>query len=156
DNGGNPLVVSGAGATTIGGVISGNGSLTMNGSGGMLTLGATNHYTGGTTVSAGTGRTTTDNALVNNGAPAVGPATVNLGGNEALSSLSMTAPAGTLRVAAGETLTVAQSSGSTSAAGTISLIAGVGASPGGALVKAGSSALEIEKATALGQNSSIS
>ena len=52
-NGGNLLTLAGAGNTSFGGVISGNGGLTDNSSG-MATLAANNTYSGGTTISSGT------------------------------------------------------------------------------------------------------
>ncbi len=151
--GGNALVVRGAGATTIGGAITGASSVSMNGSG-ILTLGATNSYGGGTSATAGTLRTTADGAL-GSGALFISAAAVNLGGNENIGSLSMTSSSGSLSVAAGKTLTVTQSAGDTTAAGAITLTAGAGSNPGGALVKAGSSTLEIDAAPTLGQNSSL-
>ena len=52
-NGGNLLTVTGAGNTTISGLISGNGGLTKL-LGGTLTLSnASNNYTGATTINAG-------------------------------------------------------------------------------------------------------
>ena len=65
---------TGTGSPTVSAVISGAGALTVNKTGGMLTLTGANTYTGGTTITAGTlqlGNGTTDGTLtgdiVNNG-----------------------------------------------------------------------------------------
>ena len=104
-----------------GSAITGTGGLTQMGSG-TLTLTAANTYSGGTTVVAGTLRTTVDNAvasgrLTNN-------ATVNLGGNESVAGLSGTATSANLSIAANKTFTVNSSvpsvyAGSTSISGTL-------------------------------------
>ncbi len=140
-------------ALTISGVIGGSGGLAKAGLG-MLRLTTANSYSGGTSVGAGTLRTTADGAL-SIGGLAIGNAAVILGGSESIGSLSMSSSSGSLSVTAGKTLADIQSSGDTSVAGAIALAGGVGSNPGGVLRKAGSSTLEINGAPALGQNSAI-
>jgi autotransporter-associated beta strand protein len=123
--------------------------------GGMLTLSGANTYSGGTTVSAGTLRTLGNNILA--GGSLRNNATVQLGGNETVSSLSGAAGAASVTVSAGKSLTVSQSGGNTTYAGGVSLAAGAGG-PGGAgggLVKSGASNLEIDGVNSLGANSSV-
>ena len=103
NNSGTAISVSGPGNTTLSGALGGSGNLTMTGTG-ILTLGHTNNsYSGVTTVSSGTLRTTADNAL-GSGA-LVANATVNLGGNENIGTLS---GSGSVSITAGKTLTVTQ------------------------------------------------
>ncbi len=135
------------------GTISGVGAVTKIGAG-TLRLSSANSYTGGTTVSAGTLRTTTGGAL-GMGPLTIGNAAVNLGGDELnVTALTMTDPAAALSVAAAKTLTVTQASGTANIAGTITLT-GATSGAGGALVKAGDSTLEINRAPQLGQNSAL-
>jgi fibronectin-binding autotransporter adhesin len=74
------LVVNRTGSSTLGGVISGSGSVTHSGSG-TLTLSGNNNYEGATSISAGTVVVTRDNAL---GTAAAGT-TVSSGATLALS-----------------------------------------------------------------------
>ncbi len=132
---------------------SSGGSLTKLGPG-VLTLGAANTYSGGTTASAGALQTTVDDAL-GSGGLAIGNAAVNLSGNEPnVSSLAISSVSGSLHIAATKTLTVTQSSGDTAVAGAV-MLTGANSGAGGALVKAGSSTLEINGAPTFGQNSAM-
>jgi len=124
------LVINRSGTLTLGGAISGTGSLTQAGPGTTVLAGAST-YTGGTTISAGTlqigdggtsgsiaGNITDNAALVFNRSDTVtyggsisgsgsltqaGPGTLVLTGNSALGG-STTVAAGTLMIAAGSTL----------------------------------------------------
>ncbi len=146
------LTFAGSGNTAINSVgISGGGSLTMAGAG-TLTLNTANTYTGGTVASGGTLRTTVAGALGSGGL--TDNANVSLGGNENISSLSGSSAAATLTIGAGKTLTDNQSSGDTTLAAGLTLT-GASSGAGGALVKSGSSKLEIDQILTLGQGSSI-
>jgi fibronectin-binding autotransporter adhesin len=70
-NGGNTLTVSGSGASTLSGTISGAGGLTKSGTG-TLTLSGSNAYTGSTQINAG--------ILSANNASALGSGTIGFGG----------------------------------------------------------------------------
>ncbi len=97
----------------LNGAISGtNRTLTKLGAG-TLSLGSTNSYSGGTTASAGTLRTTADNALGGVGSgPLLVNAAVNLGGNEISGTLGGLS-SGSLSVAATKTLAVNQAADGT-------------------------------------------
>jgi autotransporter-associated beta strand protein len=155
--------VAGGSSLVVTGGISETGAsrgITVTGTG-LLTLGAANSFTGGTTVNSGTLTTTADGAL-GSGPLAVnaddrGVSVVNLGSNEMVGGLSGTlAGTGTARVniAAGKTLSVSQSVDSVFA-GNISLASGATAGSGGSLTKSGGAALEIDGAPSLGNNSKI-
>ena len=118
DAGGNAFVISPSTQLTVSGTISetgGSRAMSLSG-GGTLTLSSANIYSGGTTVSAGTLRTTADGAL-GSGPLAVNSASgatlVNLQTNESIGGLSTTITGGTatVNVSAGKTLTVNPASG---------------------------------------------
>ncbi len=142
---------------TISGTLAGSGGVSKAGAGTLVLGNPTNQntYTGGTTISAGALRTTADSAL-GSGGLSIGAAAVNLGGSENLTSLSMTDPAGTLRVAEAKTLTITQTSTNATAAGLITLTGASGSGAGASLTWGGTKTLEINAAPALGKNSSLS
>ncbi len=78
----NNLGVSGSSNLTIGGVISGAGSITKTGTGTLTLNGVNSSYTGGVTVSAGT-------LSLNGSASAMGTNTVNLGGGSSSAAISV-------------------------------------------------------------------
>ncbi len=145
NNSGNLLTLAGSGNTTISGVISGNGGLTMSGTG-TQTLTNVNTYVGPTVVNAGT-LTVSNTGSLGTGAltvsnPNIGVGTnvvLNLNQNQTVGSLSgsiATPTSGTntaqINLNNGMTLTIVQSS-SQSFAGAI-------AGNGSILIGAGSSA----------------
>ncbi len=134
-------------ALTISGGISGSGGLVKAGPG-TLQLSSADSYGGGTTVSAGTLRTTIDSALGSGSLTA--NATVSLGGNENIGSLSGSS-AGSVSVVAGATLAVNQTSDN-SLAGSLTL----GTSGSGAiLTKTGANSLTLSGVTTINQSSAI-
>ena len=89
DTNGQPLIINGAGNTTITGQITGGGSLTMQGTGTLL-LTNDNQYSGNTTISAGTIQDGTNDALptgTNLTVSATGTLDLN-GSNQQLGSLT--------------------------------------------------------------------
>ncbi|WP_432798684.1 autotransporter-associated beta strand repeat-containing protein [Poriferisphaera sp. WC338] len=87
---GNTLTVSGSNDLAINGVISSDGSLTKSGTG-TLTLSGTNTFSGGTNISAGTLIASGGNALSDSGSVTfadISGATLQLGSNETIGSLS--------------------------------------------------------------------
>ena len=85
----------------------------------------------------------------------IGAAAVQLGGNENLTSLSMTDPSGTLSVAEAKTLTITQTTTNTTAAGLITLTGASGGGAGAGLTLAGTQTMQITVAPALGKNSAL-
>lgn len=143
-----------ADSLTISGPISGTGAGLSKLGAGSLTLAHANSFSGGTTVSAGTLRTTANIAL--GGGPLAVNATtgvntvVNLGGNETVSRLAGAASgngSAAVSVAAGKTLIVTQATTS-SFAGTVAL-----AGAGSTLIKTGSGTLEIARGANLASGS---
>jgi autotransporter-associated beta strand protein len=138
----------------------GSRSITLSG-GGTLTIDTPSGYTGGTTVTGGT-LTTTPTGTIGNGplsltASGGAAATVNLGNDQTVSSLSGTVSGGgtaTVRVGAGTTLSVNQSTASTYV-GTIALESSANAHAGGTFRMNGGGALEVQGAPTLGGNSNI-
>ena len=141
-------VANAADSLTLSGAVSGtNRTLTKTGAG-TLTLSAANSYSGGTTVSAGTLRTTVDNALGSGSLTANAP--VILGGSESIGSLSGSS-GGSVSVAAGKTLAVNQTSGG-ALAGSLTLgTTGAGAN----LSQTGTSSLTLSGVTTINQGSTI-
>ena len=125
------VVFDQAGGGTYAGSMSGSGSLTKQNAG-TLTLSATNTYTGGTTVSAGTLRLGSAAALPTEGALTVNGGTVDLNGNS-LTVGALSGIGGTLALGAGS-LTVNDATSTSLAA----VITGTGG-----LIKQGSGTLAL-------------
>ncbi len=123
--------------------------------GGTLTIDTPSTYTGATTVNSGTLTTTVTGTIANsplaiNGASA--NSTVNLNNNQAVTSLSGAVSGGgsaQLNVGAGTMLTVNQSSGTATFAGTLALAAS------GSLTKQGSGTEILTAVPSLGNNASL-
>lgn len=113
-NGGFTSTFTGAGNSTVTGVISGGGALTKNGAG-NLTLSAANTYTGGTQISAGT--VTIGNATA---LGAAATAVVNLTGTGAL---NLNALSSSLLKLSGTSGTTIQNSGATNSTLTVNPVA---------------------------------
>ena len=159
DAGGQTFALSSGTSLSITGAIGETGagkSIVLSG-GGALTLGHSDTYTGGTTITAGTLTTTADGALgggsliVNAANNATSAA--NLGSNETISSLTGTVGASNasaaVSVAAGKTLTIDQASGSSSFAGSLAL------GSGATLVKSSAGIQELTGNTSLGGTSAV-
>lgn len=124
---GHTLTISDSGADSFTGTLSGSGALAKSGSG-TLTLGASNNYTGGTTLSAGT--------LAVSANASLGTGTVTFGGGtlKATSGFTSTHAAtlntggGTFEVPGGQTLTWS---------------GGIGGASGNSLTKTGSGTLAL-------------
>ena len=121
----NALTIDGSGTSTLNGIISGTGSITKTGTG-LLTLNATNTYSGGTTISAGTVRITNASALGNS--------------------------SGAVSVASGATLDLRSQTVTNTNALTLN---GTGVNSGGALTNTGSAAASYAGLVTLGSDSSI-
>lgn len=90
-NGGNTLTVTGAGNTTLNGVVSGSGGLTKTGSG-TLTLGGANTFTGNITISGGTLLLAGDNRIADTVNMTLNSGTFATGGyDETLGTLTLSA-----------------------------------------------------------------
>jgi len=116
------VTVSGSGALTVSGSISGTGPLTMSGAGGTLVLNASNGYSGGTFINAGTVQLTAASALPLNSALTLGTASssgtldvgaqsptvsgVTFNGNPSLGSNIVATSGGQLNLASGANITV--------------------------------------------------
>ena len=143
-------VTGGADQLTISGAISGSGASLTKAGDGALILSHANSFSGGTTVSAGTLRTTVSGAL-GGGTLAVNAA-VSLGGNESIGTLSGSG-AGNLSVAPGKTLAVNQTADMT-LAGSLTLgTTGSGATL--ALANTSTNALTLTGSTTLGTGNAL-
>ncbi len=162
DAGGNSFVLSSGTSLLVSGTIgqsSPGKSISLSG-GGTLTLGSTNSFSGDTTVTSGTLRTTANNGLgtAGTGALTINAANnvtsaVNLGGDQTISSLSGTVgtsnSVASVSVAAGKTLTDNQATGTPSFAGSVALGAGA------TLIKSAGGTQELTGNTSLGAGSNV-
>ena len=138
------VVFDQATTATYAGNMSGSGSLTKIGAG-VLTVSGNNSYTGGTTVSAGTLRLGSANALPTDGALTVNGGTVDFNGNN-LTVASLSGAGGTISLGA-STLTVAETANTSVAA----VITGTGG-----LVKQGTGILNLTGANTYTGPTSVS
>jgi autotransporter-associated beta strand protein len=152
-NGGNPLIFSGAGNTSVTTAISGSGSLIKSGNG-WLSLNAANSYTGGITVTGGTLSTSVlgdpSSAVVVSAASGVSSALI-LGSTQGqtVSSLAGTVASSgsaSIAIAGGDTLTVNQAVNTTFGGSIIN---------SGTVIKLGAGTLEIDGNPTLAANSNL-
>ena len=138
------LTVGNGTSTSYGGVISGTGGLTKQGTG-TLTLTRTNTYTGATTINAGTLRLSGGNALADSGAVVLADASGAVldlsGSNETIGSLSGGGVTGGAVTLSSATLTVGD--------GTITSFGGVISGTGG-LTKQGAGTLTLTNSNTYG------
>jgi autotransporter-associated beta strand protein len=152
-NGGNPLIFSGAGNTSVTTAISGSGSVIKSGSG-WLNLNAANSYTGGITVTGGTLATSVlgdpSSAVVVSAASGVSSALI-LGSTQgqtvgSLAGTVASSGSASIAIAGGDTLTVNQA---------VNTTFGGSINNSGTITKLGAGTLEIDGNPTLAGNSSL-